>query len=106
MTNLRCGVKSCTNNYNYKCCLPRIDVTGKTACDCGGTCCSSFGEKGMYGKNAMSAYEAEAATEIGCDVVNCVYNDHNVCSANTVGIAGRKAVKCYDTDCDTFRMRK
>lgn len=105
MTNLRCGVKTCANNFSYKCCLPRVDITGKTASDCGSTCCSSFGEKGMYGKNSMSAYEAEAATEIGCDAVNCVHNSNNVCTAGTVAIAGRKATKCYDTECDTFRMK-
>lgn len=106
MTNLRCGVKTCSNNYGYKCCLPRVDVTGKTACDCGGTSCSSFGEKGMYGKNAMSAYETQSATEIRCDVVNCVHNEKNICTACAVSIAGRKASKCFDTECDTFRMRK
>lgn len=106
MTNLRCGVKTCVNNYNYCCCLPKIDVAGKTACNCGDTCCASFGEKGMYGKNSLNSAEAGEATEIGCDAVNCIHNNCNSCTASTISVAGRKAAKCFDTECDTFRMRR
>jgi len=106
MTNLRCGVRTCINNEDLQCCLPKIDVAGKNATNCGETCCMSFGERKMFGKNSVNAFDAEPATDIGCDAVSCTYNNRGECEAVTVSIAGRKATKCYDTECDSFRLRR
>ncbi|MBR4439897.1 MAG: DUF1540 domain-containing protein [Clostridia bacterium] len=106
MNNLRCGVKTCVNNSDYCCCLPKIDVAGKTARNCGETCCVSFGERRMHGRNSVNSFDAELATDVGCDAINCVHNENGGCTAVTVNIAGRKAMKCYDTECDSFRMRR
>ena len=46
MTELKCSVHSCANHKDNMCCKPNIAVSGKDACCCDETCCSSYSEKG------------------------------------------------------------
>ena len=57
-------------------------------------------------QNSINAFDAEPATDIGCDAEGCAYNNRGECEAVTVSITGRKATKCYDTECDSFRLRR
>ncbi len=104
MTNLECTVKTCTHNENKLCCLREIEVSGKGALNSDMTCCSSFLENKGNAKNAFSG-EPELATGIKCDVENCTYNDHHVCTAKAVDIVGCNACNCGQTECATFKQR-
>lgn len=104
MTNLGCTVKTCTHNQNKLCCLKEIEVSGKGALNSDMTCCSSFHEGKGTASNALHS-DPERATGIRCDVENCTYNQHHVCTADTVDITGATACNCGQTKCSTFKQR-
>lgn len=43
--------------------------------------------------------------KINCDVTNCSHNDHRVCFANRVNVAGGKAEDSRETCCASFLDR-
>ena len=104
MNNLGCTVKTCVHNEDKLCCLKEIEVSGKGALNSDMTCCSSFAkEKGAV---ANVLHETpNRKTGIKCDVENCTYNSHHLCTAENVDISGSKASTCGQTECSTFRQR-
>ena len=47
----------------------------------------------------------EKNLEVGCEAVNCVYNEQRHCQAEHIGIAGDGAVEASQTECSSFRAR-
>ena len=104
MTNLDCSVCNCTYNKENSCCRDNIHVEGSTARMTEDTCCKSFAEqKGEAGISSMES--AVKQTNIACDVANCIYNEECRCDAEHIGIAGRDACNCSQTECASFRCK-
>ena len=104
MTKLDCNVTSCMHNADNCCCKSEIIVDGHQAKDCCETCCGSFDEnKGGASTNLFKTPEKNL--EVGCEAVNCVYNEQRHCQAEHIGIAGDGAVEASQTECSSFRAR-
>lgn len=104
MTELKCGVDNCFYNKSDCCCKGEIIVEGHSAECTSETCCGSFQAK----KDCTCSNATEHPTltiQVDCDAVTCVYNEDRKCNADKIGIAGRGACKCADTECATFRSR-
>ena len=80
MTKLDCNVTSCMHNADNCCCKSEIIVT-----------------------NLFKTPEKNL--EVGCEAVNCVYNEQRHCQAEHIGIAGDGAVEASQTECSSFRAR-
>lgn len=103
MTNLDCTVRTCLYNKDDSCSRDNIHIEGTSATITEETCCKSFVER----KEGMSDSVADAAkcTNILCDAKNCIYNEECHCDAEHIGIAGRDACECKDTECASFRCK-
>ncbi len=84
MTELKCSVHSCANHKDNMCCKSNIAVSGKDACCCDETCCSSYSEKGD--ENNMAYTEPNRRLDISCSARECMYNHNSVCRADNVSI--------------------
>lgn len=104
MNDLGCTVKTCVHNESKLCCLKEIEVSGKGALNSDMTCCSSFAKESGAAANVLHG-EPERTTGIKCDVENCTYNHHHLCSAEVVDITGAKATNAGQTECSTFKQR-
>jgi hypothetical protein len=104
MPELGCTVKNCSHNWEETCDRDRIRVDGRNACCCGETCCSSFEEAKDSGyKNAAGS--AQMDTAVDCEARDCRYNEERRCTAGRIGIDGRNACECGQTECASFRAR-
>ena len=104
MTNLDCSVVTCLYNRDNACCLDSIHVDGSDARITEETCCKSFTEKN--GGSAMnSAAEPKKPTDVACEAASCIYNEDCRCDAEHIGIAGRDACCCSQTECASFRCK-
>ena len=102
MPALNCSVHDCAYNADNKCCNGRIQVEGGEACKCGDTCCGSYADKCSCGcQNASPSLD----TPVGCDVVNCRYNENYNCCAHQISIEGQKCHCKSDTCCASFENR-
>jgi len=103
MTNLDCTVSTCLYNKDDSCSRDNIHIEGTTAKVTEETCCKSFVER----KENMSNSAADAAkpTNILCDAKNCIYNEECRCDAEHIGVAGRNACDCKETECASFRCK-
>ena len=105
MNDLKCSVRNCISNCGEKCSRNGIHVSGECASSCGETCCTSFSEsRGGFRKSLYGS--ASSATEISCDVENCVHNESGRCRAERVSICGGGSGSCECTECGSFRARK
>ncbi len=76
-------------------------VEGQDAKDAQGTCCSSFRErKGDSVRNSMN--EPRKNIDVDCHACNCVHNEDCKCNADQIGIGGRHACECRETECTSF----
>ena len=104
MTNLDCSVANCTYNRDNACCLDSIHVDGPSAQVTEDTCCKSFVERGT-GAPMNAADIAKKPTDVACQASNCIYNEECRCDAEHIGIAGRDACCCSETECASFRCK-
>lgn len=104
MTNLDCSVVNCLHNRDNTCCLDSIHVDGSGAKVTEETCCKSFTKKGANA-SMNCASEPKKPTDVACDAVDCIYNEECRCDAEHIGIAGRDACSCTQTECASFRSK-
>ena len=101
MTFLDCTVTGCVYNADKCCCKGDIQVEGKNAERTEDTCCGSFKERGSYDmQNAVGRMSKEI--EVACEACNCVFNEDKRCAAEHIGIAGKNACTCGETECASF----
>ncbi|MGN0371869.1 MAG: DUF1540 domain-containing protein [Enterocloster sp.] len=104
MTRLECSVKNCVHNADRCCCRRGITVDGQDAREAESTCCASFEEnRGGVFTNLFKTPETKL--EVGCDALNCVYNEDRCCRAEKIDICGNDACECSETECRTFKAR-
>lgn len=104
MTSLGCNVNSCAHNRDNCCCLSTIQVQGKSACECDGTCCGSFDEAGN-GASKNSCKSPKESLSVSCEATNCVYNEDKKCSADHINISGICASESNETVCASFQCK-
>ncbi len=105
MTDLKCSVTNCVYNESHLCSKEAIQVGGKTAKEQSCTCCESFCNCDNSYTNSAKNSCAEPQTKIGCEAVNCVYNENCYCHADHIDISGNGAGTSTQTECATFKMR-
>ena len=104
MTKLDCNVTSCMHNADNCCCKNQIMVDGQAAKEAYETCCGSFDEnKGGAFTNLFKTPEKKL--DVGCEAVNCSYNQGRKCSAEHIGISGHGASQASLTQCSSFRTK-
>lgn len=106
MTNCTCTVTECSHNSDRCCCKSEIlvDANPKDACSCGCTYCASF-DHASYDSFKNSMETPDPALKIGCNAIQCIYNEDNYCQAKSVAINGMNAESGNHTECATFRAR-
>ena len=102
MTNLDCIVTNCVYNDDKCCCKGDIEVKGENAKNTAETCCGSFVEQKKDLKN-YAVGEPSKQIDVSCEACKCVFNEDYKCSADHIGIAGRDACSCGETECASFR---
>lgn len=104
MTNLDCSVTNCTYNKENACTLDSIRVQGANAKVTEDTCCESFVER-KKGCMCNAVETAKKPTDVICEATSCIYNEECRCDAEHIGIAGRDACCCTQTECASFRCK-
>lgn len=104
MTDLSCSARSCCHNSDYCCCLSSINVKGNSASKSDDTCCGSFFED-KSGSSQNASETPNITLDIGCEAVDCVYNETKKCNADHIDISGIRATNSGETLCSTFRSR-
>lgn len=101
MTVLDCSVTGCVYNADKCCCKGDIQVEGKNAKRTEETCCGSFKERGS---NSVQNVTRNISKEIdvSCEAGECEFNKEKKCAANHIGIAGKNACVCGETECASF----
>lgn len=101
MPNLKCDVRNCSYNEDYRCCLSGIQVGDQVASNEEATKCESFVESEYVASNC--SMEPMEEVDIECSAVQCVFNCNHECTAVDVEISGVSTV-CHmdDTCCSTF----
>ncbi|MBQ9535781.1 MAG: DUF1540 domain-containing protein [Clostridia bacterium] len=107
MPDLKCTAKNCINNYDSLCALTHIKVEGMHASSESETCCFSFSDHSSSFTNSVSDFTAYAAPEttVNCDAHKCVYNDSNICKAESICVHGDGAQECHETECASFKEK-
>ena len=103
MPKLSCTVTKCGHNEDKLCSLNSIEVAGGEKKD--NTCCINFTHE-HYVSN--SSHSATPITHTFCQAKDCIYNNDNICMAESIEIkscgAGEDCT-CKDTKCNTFKKR-
>ncbi len=99
MTRLTCNVSNCGNNEHGFCCISSIEIGGRNAQECSGTCCSSYIDK--QGAQNLSTHP-NPQVEIHCQAQNCVHNCGGACDAAQINVGGAQACCCEQTECREF----
>lgn len=100
MTGLDCSVSTCYYNEDKCCCRSEIQVNGDSADKNDDTCCGSFKKQSSETTNSSKTPNPELS--VGCDALNCVYNEDKICNADHIDISGHSADKSEQTLCSTF----
>lgn len=104
MTNLKCSATNCMHNCDCYCCKGEILVEGSDAKEKDCTCCGSFDLKTEH--SARNSFETpDQMLKVGCEAVNCIYNEARICHAPHIDISGPSAREAQSTECATFKMR-
>ena len=103
MTALDCNVSTCGFNDERCCCRSEIDVKGTKADHTDDTCCGSFKKGSAESQNSTRTPNTNLS--IGCEAVNCAFNDSNKCSADHIDIAGTSANDAGQTICSSFTCK-
>ncbi len=101
MTNLDCIVSNCVYNDDKCCCREDITVKGRSAESNKETCCGSFVEQ-KDGAVKQAAGKPSKETDVFCDACKCEFNQDHKCGAEHIGIAGKSACSCVETECSSF----
>lgn len=104
MTRLDCSVTSCMYNQDNYCSKGDITIGGRNAACSGDTCCESFHKRGT-GAGTNSISHPSANIEVDCEAQECKFNANCKCSASHIGIQGRDACECKQTECGSFCMK-
>jgi Domain of Unknown Function (DUF1540) len=107
MGKIKCGALNCSHNKSEVCYANMITVVGKNSekeCD---TSCSSFLDSATYGSltNNIYAGNGNPCDAIGCQVNTCIYNTKELCSLDTIKVAGDNAMLYNQTTCQSFDKR-
>lgn len=102
MTYLDCTVTGCIYNEDKCCCKGDIQVEGSKAERTEETCCGSFRERGSNDTRNV-AKRISKEIEVACQAIKCEFNEDKVCAAEHIGIVGRNACACGETECATFQ---
>ena len=106
MTNLKCSVTNCVYNDSNLCSKDEMNVGGEHAKEQSCTCCESFCNCNHASASAKNVCQtATPQTKIGCEAVNCIYNENRYCHADHIDISGNGAGTAQQTECATFKMR-
>ncbi|QSX06177.1 DUF1540 domain-containing protein [Sedimentibacter sp. zth1] len=103
MTKIICGVTNCYLNKDKCCCASNVNVLGQNAVNRGSTCCSTFGEKVDGFSN--SAQTPQDQSYIACNATNCIHNENNKCTSQTIQIHGNSSANSKETFCTTFHCK-
>ncbi len=101
MPELKCGVITCTHNYENYCELDKIEVVGNTAKQARDTSCGSFEERRSESCGNASK-QVSATSHINCQAQQCKYNEGCKCCAGKISVMGTNASKIEQTECATF----
>jgi hypothetical protein len=104
MPLLDCNVVDCVYNDSKLCSKNNILVGGEQANSSDLTCCDSFAEKNRDNYTS-SVGEGSRPTSVTCEATKCFYNEHNLCTANQIGISGYNAHAAEQTECATFNPK-
>ena len=104
MPILDCSVNTSVHYADNCCCRREILVEGTHAHSENETCCGNFDER-REGCCENSAKEACMQLAVGCEAINCVYNENRKCNAEHIGISGSNAKIADQTMCASFRAR-
>lgn len=105
MAQIYCNVKNCEHNNDGGCVLDSLKVEGTYATTPDSTMCESFShaQKGFSFTNSKNdSFFPKDNTHIECYAYECIYNENNICTSNTVEISGRYAKTDEETNCETF----
>lgn len=105
MTNLDCTVTNCVYNDEKCCCKGDIEVKGESARKTEETCCGSFVER-KVGQEKSAAGQPTKGIDVSCEACKCEFNEDYKCSAKHIGIAGKNACSCSETECASFCFRE
>ncbi len=103
MTKLDCTVQNCLYNKENCCCKDNIQVEGNHARHSHDTCCTSFREGKHYAVNSVDIPTKD--TNVLCQATECTFNSNCHCEAKHIGISGKNACDCRETECATFRCK-
>ena len=104
MVSLKCNVATCLHNEDNYCCKQAIQVDGEDAKTVQETSCGSFDKRGE--EAYRNVYEnPNQSLQVGCEAVNCIYNQQRVCRAPKIDITGSSANTSMQTACATFQTK-
>ena len=110
MTNLHCGVASCTYNGDNLCSKHRIQVESGKGSGTFDTCCVSYqsattaADRPAVSNLSAANNHPEPETDVACSAGNCLFNLRGSCGADEITVAGLKnTTHCTQTKCRSFR---
>lgn len=98
MTKLTCDARDCMNNSDGCCCMGDLVIGGKDAVNCQETYCKFYKVKQKGNVFTMGYAIPNPEIDLGCDAVNCRYNEGKKCIAQEVSIVRHNKT----TNCKTF----
>lgn len=101
MTKLKCDARDCMNNDDAFCCMGDLVIGGKDACTSKETYCKFYRPKEKDNVFTMGYAIPNPQIDLGCEAVNCRYNEHRKCIADEVSIVRHEKT----TNCRTFEER-
>ncbi len=107
MPQISCDAVKCVFNTHGGCSREYIEVDGNcNAHQCSATYCESFSDKISSVKNSACTDGCPCKnSDIECDVTSCVYNDHEVCTADNIHVGKSFSSTSGETECETFKER-
>ncbi len=103
MPLLDCNVKHCYYNKENHSCLENIEIAGSEARVSDETACNSFrcASEGSS-SNCHCDSGPESSLKVGCQAVDCTFNDSCTCGAKHISISGHNAKESEKTQCSSF----
>lgn len=113
MPKLKCEVGQCAHNYNNCCLKKAIDIDGVESKCKSDTSCLSYeyrGESRLNYEFATFDEPTDNATEVYCDVIQCVFEKGQKCYADRIVIKNvnsdnTKTTNNMITHCQTFESK-
>lgn len=107
MTQVRCGVTSCSYNKAGDCYVDSVNVGGRGAASDSSTCCGSFLYQPTYSNLAEYTSYRGAVNTVNCNVNSCAYNRDCKCEREEIEVGGNCNATYYsETMCASFCKNK